>query len=199
MLEIILLVLAIAGVITTIVGHVLVVRGSDSTRPVFSFILLTLVPILNLIYLVRHYTRVKRGAFLAIAGMWLTVPYAGVELWHKQDTVMQRIEQRKKEFAERMEKLDDTIDTSDMSAEEVQASMQGRSRRVVEKEKLVAQLTVRLKWWFTKLEQQRAALPPGNETALQAFNAEAAAYASLNVVAKEKNAELLALRSVVKR
>jgi len=199
MIEWILLIASIAGGIITLYGHIRVVRDSDSARPILRFILLFLVPIMHLVFLVRHYRRVKTGCYIAIAGMWLTVPYAGLKLWEKQDSMQRRIEERKKEFARHGEQLDRESGARDLFAEIADADPGRRSQRLAEKEKLVVQLNARLSWWFQQLQQRRATLPPGDEAARQSFNAEAAAYSSLRAVAKEKNAELLALRSVAKR
>ena len=197
MVELILLITAILGGLVTLYGNYRVVRGSDCDRPILRFILLCLIPLTNLMILVRHYRRVKIGSFIAIAGMWLTVPYFGVKLWEKQDTMKRRTEERKKEFARRTDQLDDESDTGNPGGAGGDPDQQ--SQRLGEKEKLVAQLNARLSWWFQQLQQRRATLAPGDETALQSFNEEAAAYTSLNAVAREKNAELLTLRSVVKR
>ena len=69
----------------------------------------------------------------------------------------------------------------------------------MEKEKRVVQLNARLAWWHEQLQQRRASLVPGDEAAVQAFNVEAAAYGSLNAVAREASTELLALRAVAGR
>jgi hypothetical protein len=72
-------------------------------------------------------------------------------------------------------------------------------QKLSEKEKLVNQLNTRLVWWHQQLDGRRASLDRNNAHAVREFNADAAAYAGFHEIAKEKNQELLTLRSVAKR
>ena len=86
-----------------------------------------------------------------------------------------------------------------MSAEGISAFLDRRNQRLAEKEKLVNQLNARLASWYQQLQQRRSAIAADNDEALQTFNAEAAAYSSLNAIAKEQTAEFLALRTKMMR
>ena len=203
MFETLLMALAGIGIITVFAGRHIMIRDTGGDLPILWILALRIVPFSELVYMVRHFTQARKGGIIAITGMWLMVPYAGHELWQKQSRIKQYTDEMKKEFAERGERTADgeleADELSAMSAEGASAFFNWQNVRLVEKEKLVNQLNARLAGWYQQLQQQRAALAADNEAAMQTFNADAAAYSSLNAIAKEQTAEFLALRAKMKR
>ncbi len=204
MLETILMALAGIGLLTIIYGRHKMICDTGGELPFLWIIALRLIPFSDLVYMVRHFTQARTGGLIAIAGMWLMVPYAGTKLWKEQTAFRQQFEQRSAKLTERMESAgeDDLLSSqalAEMPAEEAVAFTKYRDHKLVEKEKLVNQLSARLSWWHEQLQKRKAALNPDDEAAIREFNAEAAAYANLNEIAREKSQELLTLRSVAKR
>ena len=148
--------------------------------------------------LIRHYRRARTGAFISIAGLWLMVPFFGNRLWEKQTAAAETAEDRKRETQEMLAEADEEEDDA-KPAPGAQRGQSPQFQHLAEKEKLVNQLNARLAWWHQQLQGRRASLDGNNAAAVSEFNADAAAYASLNEIAKEKNQELLTLRSVAKR
>lgn len=203
MLETILTILAGCGLLAIIIGRHMMIRDTGGDLPFLWMIALRLVPFSDLVYMVRHFAQAKKGGLIAIAGMWLMVPYAGHQLWERQSHFKEQIEEMRGKVADSAEAGADEDEASEvaaeMSAEGAVAMMHSNTRRLMEKEKLVAQLNARIAWWHDQLQQRRAALAADDLVAVADFNAEAAAYASLNAIAKEKTAELMKLRSLAKR
>ena len=203
MLENLLLALAGIGLIAIFVGRHMMIRDTGGDVPMLWMLALRFIPFSDLVYMVRHFAQARKGGLIAIAGMWLMVPCAGTRLWQQQTQFRQQIEERKDELAKRMEKISDGDVSSEqlaqMSGEEASAFANFQGRKLVEKEKLVNQLNARLSWWYQQLQSRQAALDPKDDAAVREFNADAAAYASLNEIAKEKNQELVVLRSVARR
>ena len=203
MLENLLLALAGIGLIAIFVGRHMMIRDTGGDVPMLWMLALRFIPFSDLVYMVRHFAQARKGGLIAIAGMWLMVPCAGTRLWQQQTQFRQQIEERKDELAKRMEKISDGDVSSEqlaqMSGEEASAFANFQGRKLVEKEKLVNQLNARLSWWYQQLQSRQAALDPKDDTAVREFNADAAAYAGLNEIAKEKNQELVVLRSVARR
>ena len=203
MLETILLILAGTGLLAAIYGRHVMIRDTGGDLPFLWMIALRLIPFSDLVYMVRHFAQARTGGLIAIAGMWLMVPYAGTKLWQEQSRFKKQMEKYSGDFAKRMEKRNgDELtmeELSQMSAESASAFVNHRNRKLVEKEKLVKQLNARLSSWYGELQKRQAALDPKDNAAVREFNADAAAYAGFNEIAKEKNQELLTLRAVASR
>ena len=198
MLEIILASIAILGALATLHGNYRLIRDVGHEKPVRRYISLCLVPMLILTTLIRHYRRARTGAFISMAGLWLMVPFFGNRLWEKQTAAMESASGGRHETEEILADGDEEED----DAKPARGGQQGEPahvQRLAEKEKLVNQLNARLLWLHEQLQGRRASLDPGNTHAVREFNADAAAYARLNEIAKEKNQQLLTLRSVAKR
>ena len=200
MLEYILAAIAILGGLATLHGNYRLIRDVGHEKPVRRYISLCVAPILILTTLIRHYRRARTGAFIALAGLWLMVPFFGNRLWEKQTAAMESATDRKHGTEDSLADVDE-----DEEAESAASAPGGREvqsphlHRLTEKEKLVNQLNARLAWWHEQLQGRRASLDAQNAYAVREFNADAAAYAAFNELAKEKNQELLTLRSVAKR
>jgi len=200
MLEIILATVAILGGLATLHGNYRLIRDVGHEKPVRRYISLCVAPILILTTLIRHYRKAKKAAFMSLAGLWLMVPFFGNRLWEKQAAAMQSATERRHGAEDPLADAGE-----DEGEEDAPPARVGRAvpppqiHRLKEKEKLVAQLNARLMWWHDQLQGRRASLDTKNVRAVQDFNAEAAAYAAFNEIAKEKNQELLTLRSVAKR
>ena len=198
MLEIILATVAILGGLATLHGNFRLIRDVGHENPVRRYISLCLVPMLILTTLIRHYRRARTGAFISMAGLWLMVPFFGNRLWEKQTAAMESATERRHGTQEMLADADE----EEEDATPVRGGQQSQSPQIpklAEKEKLVNQLNARLVWWHEQLQGRRASLDPNNAYAVREFNADAAAYAGFNEIAKEKNQELLTLRSVAKR
>ena len=196
MLDNILAAIAILGGLAVLHGNYRLIRDVGSEKPVRRYISLCVAPILILTTLIRHYRRARMGAFISMAGLWLMVPFFGNRLWEKQ-TAAAESQNRAHEAQEILAESDDEDDAA--PARGGQKGQPPQFQRLVEKEKLVNQLNARLSWWHQQLQGRRASLDAKNTHAVREFNAEAAAYASFHEIAKEKNQELLTLRSVAKR
>lgn len=198
MLETILAAIAILGGLATLHGNYRLVRDSGHEKPVRRYISLCLVPMLILTTLIRHYRRARKGAFISMAGLWLMVPFFGNRLWEKQTAAMESAGGRKHDTEETLADADEE-DEDATSARGGQKGEPPQLQKLSEKEKLVNQLNTRLVWWHQQLDGRRASLDRNNAHAVREFNADAAAYAGFHEIAKEKNQELLTLRSVAKR
>ena len=195
MLQIILTAIAVLGGIATLFGNYRLLKDVGHERPVRRFICLCVAPILILTTLIRHYRRARPGAFIAIAGLWLMVPYFGNRLWEQQSAA-------KESVADGNEDLNEVLadeDSDEDDAKPVRTGQPLQVQKLAEKEKLVNQLNARLTWWHQQLQGRRVSLDANNARAVLEFNADAAAYAGFNEIAKGKNQELLTLRSVAKR
>ena len=197
MLEMILAALAILGGLATLHGNYRLIRDVGHEKPVRRYISLCLVPMLILTTLIRHYRRAKMGAFISMAGLWLMVPFFGNRLWEKQTAAMESAGDRKHETEEMLADAEEEEDATPQRSGK--AAELPQFQKLVEKEKLVNHLNARLVWWHQQLEGRRASLDKNNAYAVREFNADAAAYASLHEIGKEKIQELLTLRSVAKR
>ena len=195
MLEIILTAIAVLGALATLHGNYRLLKDVGHVKPVRRYICLCVAPILILTTLIRHYRRARRGAFIAIAGLWLMVPYFGNRLWERQSAAKESAGERRQELNEMLADEDDDED----DAKPARAGQSPQIQKLAEKEKLVNQLNARLTWWHQQLQGRRASLDSNNAAVVRDFNADAAAYAGFNEIAKEKNQELLTLRSVAKR
>lgn len=195
MLEIILTAIALLGGIATLFGNYRLLKDVGHEKPVRRFISLCVAPILILTTLIRHYRRARPGAFIAIAGLWLMVPNFGNRLWEQQSAAKESVADRNEGMREML--ADEDSDEDD--AKPVRAGPPLQVQKLAEKEKLVNQLNARLTWWHQQLQGRRASLDPNHAAVVRDFNADAAAYAGFNKIAKEKNQELLTLRSVAKR
>ncbi len=191
MLEIILTAVAVLGGIAILCGNYRLLKDVGHEKPVRRYICLCVAPILIFTTLIRHYRRARKGAFIAIAGLWLMVPYFGNRLWERQSAEKESVAERKQELNEMLADEED--------AKPVRAGQSPQIQKLAEKEKLVNQLNARLTWWHQQLQGRRASLDADNVHAVREFNADAAAYAGFNEIAKEKNQELLTLRPVAKR
>ncbi|MEO6741816.1 MAG: hypothetical protein ABIP20_16345 [Chthoniobacteraceae bacterium] len=202
MLETLLMALAGIGLLAVFIGRHIMIRDTGGDLPFLWMIALRMIPFSDLVYMVRHFAQARKGGLLAIAGMWLMVPYAGTKLWEEQTQFKKHAEKWKGEFAKHMEKRREeglSGKLAQMSGEQASACVKYDSHKLAEKEKIVNQLNARLAWWHQQLQGRRASLDPKDAAAVQEFNADAAAYASLNEIAKEKSQELLTLRSNANR
>ncbi len=196
MLDTILAAVAILGGLATLHGNYRLIRDVAHEKPVRRYISLCVAPILILTTLIRHYRRAKKGAFIAMAGLWLMVPFFGNRLWEKQTAAIESAQGRNHDAEETLADADEE-DAS--SAHGGQRGQPPQDRRLAEKEKLVNQINARLSWWHQQLQGRRASLDTNNAHAVREFNADAAAYASFNEIAKAKNQELLTMKSIAKR
>jgi len=202
MLATILHALSFLGLAALIYGRHRMITDAGGVFGFWKFAL-RFLPFADLVFMVRHYRQARTGGFIAIAGLWLMVPHYGTQLWHDQEQFQQQMEGLKNGVAGNPNAQDSDEPTAaeiaQMSAEEKAEVFQSRQGRLVEKEKLVAQLNARTAWWHQQLQARKAALDQRDEAVVAEFNADAAAYARFNAVAKEKNQELLNMRSVAKR
>ena len=202
MLETLLMALAGIGLLAVFIGRHIMIRDTGGDLPFLWMIALRMIPFSDLVYMVRHFAQARTGGLIAIAGMWLMVPYAGTKLWEEQTKFKKDAEKWKGEFAKHMEKRREeglSGKLAQMSGEQASAYVKHSNHKLAEKEKIVNQLNARLGWWHQQLQGRRTSLDPKDAAAVQEFNADAAAYASLNEIAKEKSQELLTLRSIANR
>src|SRR5439155_26909672 len=99
MLENLLLGLAGIGLLAIIIGRHIMIRDTGGDLPMLWMLALRFIPFSDLIYMVRHFNQAKTGGLIAIAGMWLMVPYAGNQLWQKQSRMKEFMDAQKEQFA----------------------------------------------------------------------------------------------------
>jgi len=198
MLDTILAAIAVLGGLATLHGNYRLIRDVGNERPVRRYISLCLAPMLILTTLIRHYRRAKKGAFIAMAGLWLMVPFFGNRLWEEQNAALESATGPKHDAEDLLADADEDED-SPTPAHGGPQRQAPQIHKVAEKENLVNQINARLLWWHQQLQGRRASLDSNNAHAVREFNADAAAYATFNEIAKEKNRELQWLRAVAKR
>lgn len=205
MLDHILLALAVIGGGGYIVGRWLMIHDSGGNLGMIWIIALRYIPLSELMYLVRFYNQAKRGGFICIIGMWLMVPWLGNRLWLEQKTHSEEMAKY-----EGRDGGDSPGEGGENGGDNEEGTPQGITPqteelsdayydqdRVAQKQQKVTLLQSRLAAWYQQMQQRRATLGT-DPAAVQAFNAEAAAYASLNAVAKEESAELAAMQGPAK-
>jgi hypothetical protein len=186
------------GLIMVCIGRHIMIRDTGGDLPLVWIVALRLIPFSELIYMVRHYAQAKTGGIVSIIGMWLMVPWIGQGIWERENHVKAKIAQ----YAKAMDTAEDgdgmltPAMLADMPAEAAVAYRREQSERMAAKTEKIGQLNARLTGWFAELQKKRAALT-NDEPMVRVFNAEAAAYAAFNAVAKEENAEFAEMQKVV--
>jgi hypothetical protein len=198
MLETALMVLFGIGAAAYLLGRWLMIHDANGVDGVIWTLALRVIPLAELMFLVRYYDQAKRGAFTCIAGLWLMVPFFGHRLWQVENA----FDRVKQQWAQREASGDDAESGPAINpqllallpAEALSAMNSQHQLRYVAKEQKVRLLEQRLAWWYGQIQQRRAALPAGDSRAVLAFNEEANAYAALNQLAGVERAELAKLR-----
>lgn len=190
--------LAGIGVMMMIIGRHIMIRDTGGDLPLVWIVVLRIVPFSELIYMVRHYAQAKTGGIVSIIGMWLLVPFLGNSIWEQQMAAKATISRFEQQLEDKLSAADESEISAEMLAElpaEARAQYsRDRVSQLTAKSLKVAQVQERLQQWFAQLQKTRASL--SNDPAeVNRFNAEAAAYASFNAVAKEESAELQALQA----
>ena len=185
------------GLIMVCIGRHIMIRDTGGDLPFLWILALRLIPFSELIYMVRHYAQAKTGGIVSIVGMWLMVPWIGQGIWERENQVKAHIAQFEKaiESTEEGNGMLTPAMLADMPAETAAAYRRNQSERIAQKTKKIEQLNARLNGWFAELQNKRAALTNDDAT-VRAFNAEAAAYAAFNAVAKEENAEFAEMQKL---
>ena len=198
-METVLIVLAGIGLITVFVGRYMMIRDTGGDVSLLWILALRFIPFSELVYMVRHYHEARTGGIVSIVGLWLMVPWLGFRIWESENQVRGQIEQFQHlaENSGERDKLSREL-LKYLPPEAASAYHREQSEHVHAKAEKVEQINARLQSWFEQLQKKRAALGTDPEQ-VRAFNAEAAAYSSFNALAKEENADLLALRSPVTR
>jgi hypothetical protein len=191
-MEVLFLFLSAVGGILMLIGRHKMISDTGGDLPLKWIILLRLVPFSELVYMVGHFAQARRGGIISIVGMWLLVPYFGYLVWNQQSELKGHFANPGQQVEAEME--DDEEWEGEVPAEMAASYAASRVERLTAKSAKVAQVTAKVNEWFTRLQQQRSAL--GTDPAeLTRFNAEAAAYASFNALAKEEVAELQAMQT----
>ena len=185
------------GIIMVCIGRHIMIRDTGGDLPFLWILALRLIPFSELIYMVRHYAQAKTGGIVSIVGMWLMVPWIGQGIWERENRVKAHIAQYEKaiESTEEGNGILTPAMLADMPAETAAAYRRDQSERIAGKTKKLEQLNARLNRWFEELQNKRAALT-NDEATVRAFNAEAAAYAAFNAVAKEEIAEFAEMQKL---
>lgn len=197
-MDVLLMALAGIGVMMMIIGRHIMIRDTGGDLPLVWIVVLRIVPFSELIYMVRHYAQAKTGGIVSIIGMWLLVPFLGNSIWEQQMAAKATISRFEQQLEDKLSAADESEISAEMLAElpaEARAQYsRDRVSQLTAKSLKVAQVQERLQQWFAQLQKTRASL--SNDPAeVNRFNAEAAAYASFNAVAKEESAELQALQA----
>lgn len=205
MLELVFLFLMRIGFFVYLFGRILIIRENRREHPddfgIGWIISLLLLPLAELMCLVRYYKHTVQGATLSIIGMCMAVPWVGMELNQKQ------LAQQKNHSAHEVSYgLEDAMGEEEEEDEEdegeappapattaIVGHLQPMTKRMIAREQRLQLLQTRLAAWYQQMQQRRAALGT-NPAAVTAFNAEAAAYSALNAVAKEELAAFTELR-----
>ncbi len=193
-MEILLVALAVVGVVMMFIGRHIMIRDTGGDLPFVWIIMLRLVPLSDMLYMVRHYSQAKKGGIISIVGMWLMVPHFGNMLWHQQEMVKARMEAFEQKHRSRGDGELTAEDRNNMSAEALAAIASWKLEHLAEKSRKVEEVNAHLKTWHDQLQAERAKLSK-NPDDVKKFNENVAAYTAFNAVAKEENAELAALRS----
>lgn len=192
------MVLAGIGVMMMIIGRHIMIRDTGGDIPLVWIVVLRIVPFSELIYMVRHYAQAKTGGIVSIIGMWLLVPFLGNSIWERQMAAKASISQFEQKLEDKLSAADESeVDAealAEMPAEARAQYSRNRVARLTAKSLKVAQVQERLQQWFAQLQTKRSSLT-SDPADVNRFNAEAAAYASFNAVAKEEAAELQALQA----
>ena len=186
--------LAGVGLIMMFAGRHIMIRDTGGDLSFFWILMLRLVPLSDMLYMVRHYNQAKRGGIISVIGMWLMVPFFGNMLWQQQEQLKATMEAFAQKHRTRENAGLTPEITKDMSAEEIVAGTQWKTEHLAEKLRKVEALNAHLKTWHDQLQAERAKLST-NPADVQKFNENVAAYTAFNAVAKEENAELGLLRS----
>ena len=194
-MEAVLMAIAGVGLIMMFAGRHIMIRDTGGDLSFFWILMLRLVPLSDMLYMVRHYNQAKRGGIISVIGMWLMVPFFGNMLWQQQEQLKATMEAFVQKHRTRENAAGLTPEaTAEMSAEEIVAITQWKTEHLAEKSRKVEALNAHLKTWHDQLQAERAKLST-NPNDVQKFNENVAAYSAFNTVAKEENAELVALRS----
>jgi hypothetical protein len=192
-MEMLLVALAGVGLIMMILGRHMMIRDTGGDLSFFWILMLRLVPLSDMLYMVRHYAQAKTGGIVSVIGMWLMVPYFGNMLWEREEHLKAVVAEMAQKHRGR-DSQDLSVEArNDMSAEAIIAISRWKSEHLAEKTRKVDGLNAHLKTWYEQLQAERAKLnsDPG---VVQKFNENVAAYSAFNAVAKEENAELAELQ-----
>lgn len=176
-----------------ILGRHMMIRDTGGDLPFFWILMLRLVPLSDMLYMVRHYAQAKKGGIVSVIGMWLMVPYFGNMLWQQEELQKAKLAEFSQKLRGReMQDLSPEI-TKDMSAEAIVAITRWKAEHLAEKTRKIEGLNAHLKTWHDQLQAERSKLT-ADSAVVQKFNENVAAYSAFNAVAKEENAELAELQ-----
>jgi hypothetical protein len=135
------------------------------------------LPLGDLLTLSRFWDTAKKGAFIAMAGMLLLLPFAGLQ--------MSRYDRQKSAgYAERMTAVQKQLVFQQMKEEHLNG--------VENKQAKCNKLNTLLNTWYQSLQTRRATV---TKPQMADFNKEAAAYAAFRTVVNEETAGLAKLRN----
>ena len=192
-MELLLVVLAVVGLVMMFIARHIMIRDTGGDLPFVWIIMLRLVPLSDMLYMVRHYTQAKKGGIISVVGMWLMVPHFGNMLWEQQEFLKAKMEAFEQKHRSRDDGELTAEDRANMPAEALAALSRWKLEHLAEKSRKVEGINAHLKTWHDQLQAERAKLT-SDPTLVQKFNANVAAYTAFNAVAKEENAELAALQ-----
>ena len=192
-MEMLLVALAGVGLIMMILGRHMMIRDTGGDLSFFWILMLRLVPLSDMLYMVRHYAQAKKGGIISVVGMWLMVPYFGNMLWEQEEQLNEMVaEMAQKNRGHDPQDLS-AESMEEMSAESVVAISRWKAEHLAAKTSKIEGLNTHLKTWHDQLQAERVKLTT-DPTVVQKFNENVAAYSAFNAVAKEENAELAELQ-----
>ena len=192
-MELLLIALAVVGFVMMFIGRHIMIRDTGGDLPFVWIIMLRLVPLSDMLYMVRHFSQAKKGGVISVIGMWLMVPHFGNMLWQQQEMLKTKMEAFEQKHRARNDGELTLEERNDMSAEALVALSKWNLEHITEKSRKVEELNAHLKTWHDQLQAERAKLST-NPDDVKKFNENVSAYSAFNAVAKEENAELVELR-----
>lgn len=135
------------------------------------------LPLGDLLTLSRYWDTAKKGAFIALAGMLLLLPYAALQITRAE-------QQKSRGYAQQMDAVQKQYVFEQMKEEH----LNGIQNKQAKCDKLNAFLNT----WYQSLQTKRAAL---TQPQTADFNKEVAAYAAFRTVVNEETADLAKLRT----
>ena len=167
---------AALGLLLILIGRIILFFQVRFLSPGWKFAA-RFLPLGDLLTLSRFWDTAKNGAFTALAGMLLLLPYAGLQITRAE-------RQKSTGYAARMDSTQKQYAFQEMKEEHLNA--------IENKQAKCNKLNAYLTTWYQSLQTRRATV---THEQLADFNKEAAAYAAFRTVVNEETANLAKLRN----
>jgi hypothetical protein len=138
------------------------------------------VPLADLLVLSRFWDTAKSGAFMALAGMLLLLPYGALQMYQSTDA-----------------KPGDSVAfmSGDAKASLYDAMRQEHLSRIESKQEKCAKLNQYLAAWYQSMQSRWPLIAHAKPDIVAQYNQEAAAYSAFRSVVNTENAELTKIQN----